>query len=223
MPNPLGSVLGGLKKVFKRNAGHAGKNINLKVPPARKRGKTSPDVEVFIDRLAPGGNYFKYARALIIISALVFVGLVITIFFPGIINKLTSLFTKPTPRTPAKVTCASPLPLAKGFQSWKFSYGNGVKGPKIDTATIDTLTPPTSSTQTLTLTIKNQTPVTKALATVYTDNSHQSYDMAVTKGTTTDGTWQGIWKLNDTTDCIYHIDFDLQSSSGNWTGGLTFR
>lgn len=219
MPNPLGSVLGGLKKVLRKNTVQSGKNINLKAQPQGKQKKVTPDTELFIDRLAPGGDYFKYALVLIIISALVFFGLVVTIAFPNI----KKLFTKTPPHIPSKVTCASPLPLAKGFQSWKFSYGDAVVGPKIGTATIDTLTPPPGSTQTLTLTIKNQTPVIKALATVYTDNSHESYELAVTKGTTYDGTWQGIWKLTDSTDCIYRIEFDLRSSSGNWTGALTFR
>lgn len=115
------------------------------------------------------------------------------------------------------------LPLPKGFQSWDFQFGNGVKGPKIQTATIDTLTPPRGATQTLTLTIKNDSPVTSAMATLYTDNTSATYPLTLKKGTSTDGTWAGTWTINDTYNYIYHINIDLKSSTGGWTGALSFR
>ena len=173
-----------------------------------------------VEKISPGGPYFRYARIVLFSLAGVFVALIIVITFPSV----QKIFVKPTPTPKPRAECTKVgTPLSKGFQSWKFSYGDGVKGPKIQTASIDTLTPPAGSTQTLTLTIKNGSPVTYATATVYTDNNSKSYDLALNKGTSSDGTWMGIWKIDDTTNCIYHIDFDLRSSTGNWTGALTFR
>lgn len=180
------------------------------------------DLSGFIEKISPKGAYFKYARAAVIGLGAIVLILAGFLLYPTVKN----LFVKPP--APVKVTnfaCdhskAGKLPT--GFQSWGFSYADSVKGPKIGTATIDTLTPPMGSTQTLTLTIKSQSPVTSAQTYVYTDNNSQQYDLKLTKGSATDGTWVGIWRLNDTTDCIYHIDFDLKSSTGDWTGALTFR
>jgi len=123
---------------------------------------------------------------------------------------------KPTP-PPRKI-----YPLPSGTQSWKFSHGPDVKGPKIQTATVDPLTPNTRDTQTVTVTIKNDTPVTAAV-TLYTDTMHKTFPMKLTTGTLTDGTWTANWKMEDTYNNTYHIDFTLDSASGNWTGALTFR
>lgn len=172
------------------------------------------------EKIGPGGPYFKYARIVLFGLVGIFAVLLVVLALPSLKN----LFVKKAPELVKRPNCTvETSPLAKGFQSWTFSYGNGVKGPKIQTATIDTLTPPAKSTQTLTLAIKNDTPVTKANATVYTDNKSNIYDLTLNKGSATDGTWMGIWPIDDTTNCVYHIDFDLESSSGNWTGALTFR
>lgn len=173
-----------------------------------------------IEKIGPGGVYFKYARIVLIALGSIFVILLAAFIFPSI----KKYFVKP-PSAPLVEKCTKPSAkgLAKGFQSWQFSYGNGYKGPQIQTATVDTLTPPMGSTQTVTLTIKNDSPITNATATLVTDNTSQNYPLELTKGTATDGTWTGILKMNDTTGCIYHIDFVMVSPSGSSTNALTFR
>ena len=113
-------------------------------------------------------------------------------------------------------------PLPTGTVTWAFSHGPDVTGPKIQTATIDPVTPNKGGTQTVTITVKHDSPVT-ATVTEFTDTTHQSFPMKLTAGTPTDGTWTASWKLNDTYNATYHIDFLLQSSTGNWSGALTFR
>lgn len=176
-----------------------------------------------LEKIGPGGVYFKYARGIAFGLGTILLILVGVYLFPTI----KSWFVKPAPpiSSPKAVNCdhSKATRLPKGSQSWAFSFGDGVTGPKIQTATIDTLTPRAGSTQNLTLTIKNQSPLTTARAFVYTDDRSQQYDLKLTKGSATDGTWSGLWRLDDTTDCTYHIDFDLRSPTGDWTGGLTFR
>jgi hypothetical protein len=125
---------------------------------------------------------------------------------------------KPTPTPVPRVI--SPLPT--GTQSWKLSRGKAVTGPQIQTATVDPLTPNKGVVQTITITAKNDSPIT-ATATLTTDNKHQSSAMKLTSGTSTEGTWSVSWKMDDTYNYIYHIDFVLQSATGDWTGALTFR
>lgn len=179
------------------------------------------DLSGLVEKISPGGAYFKYARAVAFALGGILVVLVAFLIFPSIKN----LFIKRPPSSPGVAKCSqiNKIPLAKGFQSWTFSYGNGYTGPQIQTASIDTLSPPKGSTQTVTLTMKNASPVTKAIATVFTDNTSQSYDLNMIKGSPTDGTWVGIWKIDDSHECTYHIDFVLVSPSGDSTNALTFR
>lgn len=113
-------------------------------------------------------------------------------------------------------------PLPAGRQSWRFSQGRLVTGPKIQTATVDPVDAANGTTQTVTITVKHDSPVS-ATVTVRTDTTAPSYPMKLIAGTLTDGTWEASWKVLDTHNYIYRINFLLQSSTGNWSGGLTFR
>jgi hypothetical protein len=173
----------------------------------------------FFDKIGPGGEYFKYSRIAVISLGVLSLGILTVLFFPQIKN----LFVKPPAPQQLGVKCEPAPPLPKGFQSWEFSHGDEVKGPKIQTATIDTLTPPMGAAQTLTLTIKSDSPVKKAIATLFTDSTSQSYPLELNKGTDTNGTWVGTWQTNDSYECVYHISFVLENESNSWTGALTFR
>lgn len=131
-------------------------------------------------------------------------------------GQLTST-TKPV--TPARKI----YPLPTGTQSWTFSHGPGVTGPKIQTATVDPLTPTKGGTQTVTITATHTVPVTGVTATEFTDNQKTEHTLKLTTGTAADGTWSASWRMNDTYEHTYHIDFVLTSSKGNWSGALTFR
>ena len=112
--------------------------------------------------------------------------------------------------------------LPTGKQEWTFTHGSGVTGPKIETATVDTLTPTKGQTQTVTITAKHDSSI-QATATLVTDNKREAAPMKLMAGTDTDGTWTTSWTITDSYDYMYHIDFVLTSASGNWTGALTFR
>lgn len=127
----------------------------------------------------------------------------------------------PSPRLLPETFPAYSLP--SGKQEWTFEHGDGVTGPKIQTATVDPLTPKKGEHQTITITVKNDTPVTLARATVFTDGQQNRVDLKLTSGSATDGTWTGGLTMTDTYNIIYHIDFHLESATTRWDGALRFR
>lgn len=177
--------------------------------------------ENFLDKISPGGKYYKYALGVLIGLGVILIGLVVAIFLP----QFTGLFTpKPSP-SPAAAAIARPpvLPLATGFQSWDVSYGPASTGPRVKNVTIDTLTPPKGGTQTSTLQITNDSAVSNVTATVYTDNQHHDYTLKLVKGTPTNGTWSGTWTISDTFDYIYHINYVFTSPTGGSDLAVTLR
>lgn len=201
----------------------------------RNVGVESGQVELpasnFFDNIGPGGRYFRYTSIVVAILALTFLTLLTLLLLPYLTggqfqNPVSHLFgnvpiqnQKPKASAPPRIT----YPLPTGIQSWKFSRASEVKGPSISLATVDPLTPGKGQPQVVTLLITNDTPVTKATATIFTDNQSLEHDLKLVSGSPTNGTWATSWNMTDTYDNIYHIDFELDSSSGNWTGALTFR
>lgn len=179
------------------------------------------DFRGFIEKIGPGGVYFRYALGVLVAIGVVLVVLVAAILFPGLKN----IFIKPSPTPSSQASIPRPpvLPLPTGFQSWDVQYGNGATGPKVKTATVDTLVPPKGATQTSTLIVTNDSPVTRVYAIVYTDNTNKQYDMKLAQGSSTNGTWSGIWPISDSYDYTYHINYFMQSSTGNSDFTLTFR
>lgn len=110
-----------------------------------------------------------------------------------------------------------------GQQEFKFSHGDKVTGPKLQTVTLDPIDPDKNSTQVITATIKHDSPVTKANLIIESDNDITIQPLKLINGDTQNGTWQAELKLKDTYDYNYYIKFDLQSSSGNYSGGLRLR
>ena len=185
----------------------------------------------FLSEIGPGGRFYRYAQVAMVILALTTLTLLTLLFLPYFtggkyqnpVSRLAGTipikYEKPKATLPPRIT----YPLPSGKQSWAFSRGSEVKGPKIDIATVDPLTPGKGDVQTVTITVKNDTPVTKAITTLFTDNQSLVLDLKLISGSSTDGTWAISWKISDTYNNIYHINFDLISSSGNWSGALTFR
>lgn len=114
-------------------------------------------------------------------------------------------------------------PLPPGEQTYLFSYGDQAVGPKIQKATISTLVPKKGEAQTATIIIANNSPVTGASATLYTDNQQKTYELKLINGSPTNGTWEASWTMSDSYNDIYHLNFLLKSATGNWSGALTFR
>jgi len=130
--------------------------------------------------------------------------------------------------TGVTITTPSPTPrpmktIPGGSQEFLYSHGKDVKGPKIGKATINPLDPKQGDTQTLTVTITHDSPVTMALVTLFTDNAKTPHELKLKNGTTTNGTWEGSWKMTDTYDYTYGFDFTLKSATGEYRGATVIR
>lgn len=181
---------------------------------------TASNGESLLDKIGPGGKYYKYALWSVAAVGVIFLVILGFIFYPSIKNLVTPV---PSSTPLSYIPRPSILPLPTGFQTWSSSYGPAAKGPKVQKITADTLSPPKGSTQTITVTIKNDSPVTSVKATVYTDYKIEDHDLTLVSGTPTNGTWSGIWRLNDTYDYIYHINFVMSSQTGTSTSVLSLR
>jgi hypothetical protein len=120
---------------------------------------------------------------------------------------------------------ATPLPvrpLPSGKQTYMYS-STGVTGPVPSEVTIDNLTPPVGTNQTILVKIKHASPVTKAGVILHTDNKVTKFTLELIEGTATEGTWKGSWIMPDSYDHIYYLQFDITSSLGNYNHGLVFR
>ena len=166
-----------------------------------------------------------------VVSLLVvlFIGVNVWIYFyaPSVFRANTTLYQKVISlfQRPAKPTPGAPViyPLPTGKQEYTGQYGPAAKGPKIQKAYVDPLTPKNGRKQTVTLLLKNDSPVTSATATLITDHKQVRGSFTLVNGTSTDGTWQLTWTMIDSYDYTYQIYMTLESSTGTWQGALTFR
>ena len=117
----------------------------------------------------------------------------------------------------------SPMYLAPGKQTYHISHGDKVTGPKPSKLVIDPINPTPDQKTTITVDISSNSDITKAQIILVTDNDSQTLDLKLIQGDKQTGIWQTTAKIKDTYLYKYLLNFNLQSSTGTYTGGLTFR
>jgi len=110
-----------------------------------------------------------------------------------------------------------------GKQVYNVSNGDKVIGPKIQQITIDPQTPTKDEMQTITITVKHDSPVTEATLYLQTDNKETKLPMHFIKGTKTDGTWETSGQIIDTYNYNYYFRFNLKSATGEYNDGPRLR
>jgi len=141
---------------------------------------------------------------------------------PTMLQKITGSLTVAPTVTPIPTPRYS-KPLPAGKQIYKISHGSGVKGPKLQEVTIEPLTPAVGETQTVTATIKHESPVTEASLILESDTQTNTFPLKLISGTTTDGTWQGSWQMPEAYLYNYFLKFSLKSATGDYNDGLKLR
>jgi len=124
--------------------------------------------------------------------------------------------TKPSPSP-------SPMYLAPGKQTYNISHGDSVTGPKPTKAIINPIDPAKNQEMTITIDITSDSDLTKSDIIIVTDHQQHPLTLKLISGDEQNGTWQAKTKLKDTYLYNYRLMFDLQNTSGAYTGGLTFR
>lgn len=115
------------------------------------------------------------------------------------------------------------MPLAQGPQTYSYSHGKNVLGPKPQVVQISTIDPGLNGKQKVTVTIKHTSPITDVSVNLKTDNQTKNYPMNKVAGSDTDGTWEGEWTVSDSYNEIYFLEFDLKSTTTSYKDGLAFR
>lgn len=110
-----------------------------------------------------------------------------------------------------------------GKQVFRFSHGDKVVGPKIQTLEISEMKPELGKNQKITLGIKNETPISKVSLTLFTDSKETNYVLKKKSGTDIEGVWELEWLVDDTYNYRYQIKFDLESATGNYQDKMVFR
>jgi len=137
------------------------------------------------------------------------------------ITLFEKIFQKKQVNVPAAT--APPKPLPTGKQVYNFSHGENVTGPKPTKVTINPLDPNKLFSQTLEVIIVHDKPVSIAKITVNTDNESIEHNLELVKGTDTNGTWKGSWKITDTYNQTYSLKFNLESDGEVFDGSMVFR
>jgi hypothetical protein len=152
--------------------------------------------------------------------------------FKDISSQLTAMqksFTPtptPTPEaTPSPTSTPTPIPyvLPKGAQTYTFSHGSEVKGPKIQSVTISPLDPKEGATQTITLTLESDTPVTSTLLTITTDNQETELQLERKDGDELKGTYATSWKISDTYASKYSFHYVLKNQNDTFDSMMDIR
>jgi hypothetical protein len=151
--------------------------------------------------------------------------------FTGLSQKITSITNSPTPSptmtitAPPVITAPSSVPyvLPTGSQTYQYSHGSDVKGPKISSVTIDPLDPPKDTAQTITLVITSTSPMTKNSLTINTDNESKTLDLKQVSGDNLAGTYAVTWTPSDTYAQKYSIKYHLVSTTDTFDSTMYLR
>ena len=166
---------------------------------------------------------FSWIKILLITiaAAVVIFGstLAYTYYRNGTFNNLGQLSNKSQSST--SQTAAYKLP--SGSQTYRFSHGSEVKGPKISTVVIDPLDPQNGATQTITLDLESESPVTKVTIVIVTDKQEKNIDLKLIEGDSKKGKYGAAWQVNDTYDTKYAIRYDLRSETATYDETMFIR
>jgi hypothetical protein len=147
-----------------------------------------------------------------------------------IISSIQSIFApKPTTTTADNNVTASPtpkptiIPLPEGPQSYRFSYGSEVVGPKISRLTVNPLTPEPGTNQTITIEAGHTTPITEVVVEVITDEETKTHKLSKSDGNELQGSWTGTWNINTPYNYQYGFHLVLKSSDSTYDNTMWLR
>lgn len=136
--------------------------------------------------------------------------------FMGIFEGGSHISPSPTPKP-------SPRPIPHGKIS--FTVGSANKSiPQLGAGSIDPYDPQNGGTQTVTVSAKDEQPITQVTAVLKTDNAvSQPVSFKLVEGSATSGTWQGSWTVTDTYLYTYNLVLTAVSSRGQGSIEITLR
>ena len=153
-----------------------------------------------------------------VLAAWIFILILGVGFWPGKdylkIKAFLATWKKPTPAEFSENSAPNnfsgvPYTLPSGSQTYRFSHGEDVVGPKIKTVIVDPLDPQPDADQTITLEIESVSPVKSAVIIVATDNREKTLNLKLISGDSLEGAYQASWQVNDTYNARYSFRYIL--------------
>ena len=126
----------------------------------------------------------------------------------------------PTTQSSSEITSPvpvpTPTPLPGGIQTYNFTHGSEVKGPKIQTVTFSPLVTKEGSTQKITMTVLSDTPLTTSKLIITTD--HEEHPINLSTSTSKDNSYEleASWDFNDTINESYSFRYILGNSEATY-------
>ncbi len=124
-------------------------------------------------------------------------------------------------RTPTPTS--TPYPLPQGIQSFNINYSTSATGPKLEKVFVDPFDPQLDMHQRITIAASHTHPIGAVALTLSSDHKEATYSMERISGTDTQGVWQTTITTDDTHLYRYYVFFSIESQTGSFNGGLTFR
>lgn len=185
-----------------------------------RRSLTLPLLIILI-LISAGGGYYYIKSTYPSLFKYTFETLKTTIIkSPSPVVDTTTNNPEPTP-TPNIPKPSVKLP--SGPQTYTFSHGELVKGPRISTITFTPLTPDPNSTQSVSLNATYQSDITKVIVEIITDNKSTRHELTRSTGSKNDGTWTGNWTIDDTYENRYGARLVLESSPDTYDNIMWFK
>lgn len=140
--------------------------------------------------------------------------LIVLFFLLNFTNLLPNFFRKNlTPRSINLNPTPTLIPLVQGPQT--FSIGMKKAIPEMYEVWFNTIDPK-KGTQAVKLKIRDKIgKVIFARATVKTERLKKFYQLSLSEGTTSDGVWEGSWKVNDVYNKNFVIRFETRDDKGH--------
>jgi len=135
----------------------------------------------------------------------------------------TELYSKIPSSPPPPSPLLSPKPIPHGKIGFSVSQADKTK-PQFSQGEIDPYDPPKGGRQSVTISVRDEQPVSQVSAVLKTDNAvSQPVSFKLISGSDTDGTWQGSWTLTDTYLYTYNLVLTAVSSRGQASVEITLR
>ncbi len=176
-------------------------------------------------------------KIIIISSALIIIGLVISFLFNEQITahlptfprfSTISLNTGPSISVPTTFPSRTPIPtqpprpIPHGLKGFTISSSNK-NGPKLSRGSLNPYDPKIGEAQTISITVSDNQPIQKIEVTMKTDNGINKIPMHLISGNTLSGVWEGVWNMQDSYLYNYHAVIVAESANGLTNVDITLR
>jgi len=116
----------------------------------------------------------------------------------------------------------TPRPIPHGKISFSVS-GNNIQGPRFGAGFLDPYDPAQKTDQIIQVDVSSSVPVVSVYGIMISDHRKQQFPFVLGAGTTLQGTWKGIWQVNDTYLYNYTLEIHALSAQGSNMTGITLR